>query len=853
MSKKPIVHLICTAHLDPIWKWGWEEGAREAVSTFATAVKMLEDFPEFIFNHNESLLYEWVEEYDPPLFERIRELVKAGRWNITGGWYLQPDVNLPGGETLARCILEGRRYFTEKFDVRPPVAYNFDTFGHGNGLPQLMSQSGFDMYMHGRPYARHLELPAPLYHWQGVDGTKMLTLRPEGVWYMAPNHEFTGEIMWAMDQAHIGIENARRDGRDALVTWGLGDHGGGATREDLLAFRELIEQMRDSDIEIRHSTPEAYLARVREQGSDTTAPTYEGEIQRVLAGCYTSVAPLKRKMRAVESLMASAERWAAAAWWRYGIKYPAADLREAWKRVMLNAFHDVLPGSLIEGAMPGVEDMFGYAGDVARRITVNRQHAMLPNVEPTPDTIAIFILNPHAHAMKAPIGINFLRAYVGALSKGDFALYDDTGEQVPHQESGGSPILEGNAMQPFLGFAADVPAMSARRYEIRFENSPVKVPNAPTFTEDANGITVENTAWRATFSAERGGLVQLSDKVAGRDLLKGAVGVQAMADTAHAWGGMERAVFNEPVGEFVPMTPAELGAYVGVEEDTTSGRPVRVIHHGPVSVTVECLTVWQHTRASICYTFYADLPHIDIDVRLFMQARQKMLKLVLPFDLPEVSAFCETPYGATARTADATEHAYHRWLRLGSEYVTVALANNGQAGFDVDVSGLLNLSLTRGAVYSSWDAPLDPNRFYTFMDQSQIDTRFRLIAGTDADEVTRQVIPLAHELNHPLEAFFAYHPASLPEGAPAAPPPFVEVSPSTVTIGALKQSEDGEALVLRLVETAGESVTATVTLDGEAAQSVDFTPYQIHNWRIHRQGETVVWTPCNLLEEPENG
>ncbi len=109
----PVVHLFCNAHLDPVWMWTWEEGLREAISTFRTAVNLLDEFPEFVFNHNESLLYEWVEEYDPSLFERIQHYVNEGRWNITGGWYLQPDVNMPGGETLARVILEGRRYFKE--------------------------------------------------------------------------------------------------------------------------------------------------------------------------------------------------------------------------------------------------------------------------------------------------------------------------------------------------------------------------------------------------------------------------------------------------------------------------------------------------------------------------------------------------------------------------------------------------------------------------------------------------------------------------------------------------------------------------------------------------------------------
>lgn len=284
MPGKPIVHLICNAHLDPVWKWPWEEGAREAVSTFRTATDLLEEFPEFVFNHNESLLYEWVEDYDPPLFARIQALVAAGRWNISGGWYLQPDVNLPGGETLVRCILEGRRYFAEKFNVRPPVAYNFDSFGHPSSLPQLLLQSGFELYIHCRPHERQLDLPTPLYRWRGADGSEVLVVRPPGVWYCTPNSLFTPseEIkVSAFDQARIGIAQARETGRDVIVPWGLGDHGGGATRADLLAFREILAEMRDSDVIVQHSTPEAYLERVRAYDD---IPVYEGELQRTLAG-----------------------------------------------------------------------------------------------------------------------------------------------------------------------------------------------------------------------------------------------------------------------------------------------------------------------------------------------------------------------------------------------------------------------------------------------------------------------------------------------------------------------------------------------------------------------------------------
>ncbi|HSQ78970.1 MAG TPA: glycoside hydrolase family 38, partial [Candidatus Bathyarchaeia archaeon] len=152
----PIIHLICNAHLDPVWQWRWDEGASEALATFRNAVEILDEHPSLIFCHNEAMLYEWAERLDPALFADIRRLVEAGRWAISGGWYIQPDVNLPGTESLIRTIAEGRRYFRDRFGAEPRVAYNFDSFGHGGGLPQVLPQAGYEMYIHMRPQAREL-------------------------------------------------------------------------------------------------------------------------------------------------------------------------------------------------------------------------------------------------------------------------------------------------------------------------------------------------------------------------------------------------------------------------------------------------------------------------------------------------------------------------------------------------------------------------------------------------------------------------------------------------------------------------------------------------------------------------
>lgn len=555
-------------------------------------------------------------------------------------------------------------------------------------------------------------------------------------------------------------------------------------------------------------------------------------------------------MRKGEALLASAERWAAIAWWRYGQTYPAEALREAWKRLLLNTFHDILPGSLIEHAIPGVNEMYGYAADVARRIVVKTQHALLPNVASTPGTIPLYVLNPHSTPLKGHIGTNFLRAYAGSRSPGAFVLYDDTGAQVPHQERGGSPILEGTNMQPFLGFIADVPPMTARRYEIRFEDTPVSPTAALDVVEGDNRITVENDFWRVAFDAESGGVAELVDKASGQNVLRAPLRLWVMQDTAHAWGGENRATFNEPVASFAPLKPAEVGAFVG-HEDNTSGRALRVIHQGPVSVTVESLSGWQHTRASVQVTIYAELPHIDISVRLYMQARQKMIKLVMPFALPDVRAMCEVPYGAAQRPADATEHVYGRWLRLETPEITVGVANSGQSGFDVSADGVLGLSLSRGAVHSGWDQEdgLDPNRSYTFMDQEQIDTHFRVLAGRDRAATVAQLIDAALELNQPLESFFAYYPPTAPTGAPARPEPFLQVSPNTIVTGAIKKADAQDALIIRLHETAGQPTTAQIRFEGGDAQDVQFQPFEVKTWCVTREAGKIAWDETNLLEE----
>ncbi len=453
--ERPRVHLILTAHLDPVWQWRWEEGAAETLATFENAAALLREYPHLIFNHNEALLYRWVETYDPALFGEIQRLVREGRWSISGGWYLQPDVNLPGLEAFARHILEGRRYFWKKFRARPKVAYNFDSFGHSGGLPQILRLAGYRMYIHMRPQPEELHLPSDLYRWQGVDGSEVLALRISVGLYHTERYNLE-------ERLEEGKELALKLGRDVPVFWGLGDHGGGAVREDV----ERIEAFRrqEKKVELVHSSPDRLYEALREEGRK--APLVRGDLQRVFTGCYTSLARVK--VRAEKSLggLVQAEALAAASWWLAGEDYPTEILEEAWRCHLLNDFHDILTGTCIEPAEKDALDLYGKVEDQARKVrlaavstfarTFGSQSVVWPRAIP------ILVLNANPSLTSVPVEVECMSDY-RPLGKGKWRLhvYDHRGREIPSQEEQAEALLPFNDWRRKLVFWAELPGVGA--------------------------------------------------------------------------------------------------------------------------------------------------------------------------------------------------------------------------------------------------------------------------------------------------------------------------------------------------------------------------------------------------------
>src|ERR1700684_2403980 len=229
----PQVVVIPNAHIDPVWIWDWREGMREVLATFGAAADRLDANGDLSFAASSAAYYQWVQESDPVLFGRIRQHVAAGRWQLVGGEWVEPDCNLPGGESVCRQLLYGQRYFHQASGSTATVAYNIDSFGHAGSLPQLFVKAGLDAYIMMRPQEHEKPLPAALFDWEGVDGTRLTTYRIHGAYQTGLPSQDVPSV--AAEQELLGARAAELLARagDADVPMmffvGVGDHGGAPT------------------------------------------------------------------------------------------------------------------------------------------------------------------------------------------------------------------------------------------------------------------------------------------------------------------------------------------------------------------------------------------------------------------------------------------------------------------------------------------------------------------------------------------------------------------------------------------------------------------------------------------------
>jgi len=833
----PILHLICNAHLDPVWQWRWEEGASEALATFRNAVEILDGHPRLIFCHNEAVLYRWVERYDPGLFAEIRRLVGEGRWVISGGWFIQPDLNLAGTESLIRHIAEGRRYFRETFGAEPRVAYNFDSFGHSAGLPQILRQSGYEMYIHMRPQAHELALPGDLYRWRGADGTEIPAYRISVGLYHTERDNIAERLA-------AGVELALELGRDVPVFWGLGDHGGGATRRDLRVIDRFAAV--ETRVRIIHSTPDRFCRAVREAAE--AAPLFEGGLQRVFTGCYTSLSRLKRRSRRSLGTIVQSEALAASAWWAGAAKYDEAAFGEVWRTHLFNDFHDILTGSCVEPAEQDTLDQYGRAEDEARRLRLGAVAALNRGPAGSPDlpiTVASAVPSP------GPVPVEFeCQADYRPFWKGRWhlRLFRPDGSEVPCQEEQPEALLPFNDWRRRISFMDRLPGVGVSRYHVRAFETPDPDRRGPEAGRPAGGTGPSEVPARrqATVSAcsgpsspphridrKTGRVVSLRAAGAGECLVGPLLEPVAVDDQGDSWG-------------------TGCGSYPHVSGAFEPGGPPVRLESGPIRTITQSVFVYGESRVVQEVCAYEAWPVLDVRLRVTWNERRRRLVLRTATRIDASGVLCEVPGGAAVRPADGGEYVHGRWLivegSLRGRPAALGIVNNGQPGMSFR-DGEVRLSVLRSAVYChERDFALGPSPARKHSDIGIHDIRLLVVAGDPAG--VRALVPgFADYLGSPPSAY-AHLPARVRRNATA----LLTLGPSTVRLLACKPSWDGRALVVRLQEAVGRATRARLGVAGPGDPArprtisipLSFRPFEIKTLRIERNGR---FREAGLIDE----
>lgn len=809
-------YMFCNAHLDPVWLWQWEDGLCETLSTFRSAADLIDEYPELIFNHNESLLYEWVEEHDPELFERIRQQVSEGRWVIVGGWFLQPDCNIPSGEAIVRQALKGRLYFYDRFGKVPVTAVNMDPFGHAQGLVQVLKQCGYRYYVNIRPGKDAYAFDDEDFLWRGYDGSEIVVHRSDKGYNSVFGQAAEELKTWTQE---------REAQKQALYLWGVGNHGGGPSRKDLNDIRDLVK----GGMDLVHASPDDYFAQL----DPSTMPVVEHGLNPVAEGCYTSIIRIKQLHRQLENALVMTEKMACHAAMAGLAAYEKDKLNDAWRDLLFAEFHDSLPGSCIASVEEDTIRLLDHGLTITNELKAKYFLALTSGQKKVQDgdTVPVFVYNPHPFPYRHTIDVSF--TLPRQLWHTDFSnpiVYLD-GERVPCQ----SAKEESNFYMDWckrVVFEAELPPASMTRFDVRFET--LHARPAPTLTADANGmIHVETSCGHVRVNA-RTGLVDSYVKNGVEYLKPGSLAVEVYEDSFNSWGGQHGYDFLQPIGRFTPMTSGEATDFAGVKGSAVA--PVRVTDEGEVRVVVEADLCYHDSKLLMRYIINKISGTLELETRVFFAEKEKRLKLHVNSTLESGEYIGQTMFGRERLDVRDGEYVSQYWQAIADAEHALTIIDRSVYGSSF-AKGDAGLTLLRSAGYGAsrftWGEPFHDPMYQQRMEQGERRYCF-LLDGGAREERLRKVDTEAAAFNQ-----MPYARAYCPSGKGEIPKPLVRIDRENVLLSCLKQSErDSQAYVLRIFEAQGVPCTVHVELPifgvslTENLKAFEIKTYLIQNGRI---------------------
>lgn len=797
MEKK--LYMIGNAHLDPVWLWRWQDGYEAARATFRSVLDRMNEYPDFVFTSAAVCYYEWIEHSDPAMFEEIRARVREGRWQMVGGWWIQPDCNVPSGEGFARQGLIAQRYLMEKFGVMARTGYNVDSFGHTGSLPKILRMSGMDRYVYMRPGIHERSYPAWTFRWQSPEGDEVTTFRIPYEYCTWPD---------AISAHADRCANEISDDNGMMCFYGVGNHGGGPTKKNIESIHEMDGR---GGVAMKLSSPDEFFDHVTGE-----LPVVNGDLLHHASGCYAAHSGVKKWNRQAESGLVTAEKWSTAAHVLAGGRDRRGELRSAWKKVLFNQFHDILAGTSIMEAYDDAGRDFGFALSTADDVTNEALQVLAGQVDvPFIEGAQPYVVfNPHAFDAEWPVVIEM------ADRKGEFVLQDAEGKQVPWQKLTASAAANGRAK---LCFVAKVPAMGWARYILAPVPCEEPVPVPITAPEDQTPA-LENDLVRVAFDETTGEIVSMVIKATGEDLIREPSKTLIFGDDSDTWSHAKLHFTGA-------AEPIELVS-------------IRAVADGDVCRTIRVTQRRGMTRIIRDYTLYKALPQVHVRVRVDWRETQKCLKFAYPLRLNYMHVRAQAPFGYADREMDGEEYPMQQWVDVSgctsgmeTRPSGLAILNDGKYAYDAHARTLF-FTVLRSPFYANHEPKVveEGSDEYPVIDQGM--QEFQMVLQPHADGQAMDLLDRhAALLNAPMTILPEYaHPGRL-----AAVGSLGKVS-GTVLLDAMKLAEDGsEDVIVHLHETARHETDAVVKLPLLNAQTtLHFTPGQIRVLRITPSTGAVV-------------
>ena len=803
------IHIVSNAHLDPIWLWRWQEGCGEVLQTFRSAVERIKEYKGLVFTCSSASYYKWVEEIDPELFEEIRKLVKKGKWVPVNGWWVQPDCNMPSGESFARQALYSQLYYYEKFGEICKTGYNVDSFGHNGNLPQLLVKGGMRCYVMMRPSMNeNSEIPENLFWWDGIDGSRVMTYRIPECYCVNGKNAIDNELP-------LLRERANDSGHGMMFFFGVGNHGGGPTKGDL---DYLLELKQNGYEELKYSSPDDYFEEVAAEKIDL--PEWKNEMQHHASGCYSATSMVKQLNRKAEYWLANAEKWNTVSAKISNLPEATKRFGDAWKEVCFNQFHDILCGCSIMEAYDDVRDSMGYA----MKIAADEENKAMLKIAGMVDTWLegvtesqsitarhhcrnlkfprpVIVFNPHSYEVETPV-----RTYHPSRK-----VEDSEGNNVLFSNVRSS---RSNDSHKDTVFMAKIPALGYATYWLWHEDSEYcdDLRNAESDICSSE-LVLENKFVKAVFDDKTGGIKSLITKENGEEFVGGEFCVPTVIDNTE------------------PDTWAHNIFKFDKEIAKMQLKSIELVENGGVRSVMRVKHVYNGSYLTQDYILASESKYLRVKCRVLWQEPLTILKMPVTVCGENPVSTYEIPCGFIKRPCNGEEEPALTWGDVTANGKGVALISDAKYSYDCN-GNTLRLTMLRNSIFADHYSNR-PDADFSYCDEGI--HRFEYAVYPHKGEAENSgVQKIAAIINSkPVAIPVSYHKGTLP-----LKKSFIRVSKPNIRLDAFKFCEDGSGdIVMRFNETDGKEVRAAIVCDiADAGFYADFVPHEVKTFRINSDG-----------------